>query len=271
MPTLKSNGITLAYEITGTGKPLLLIAGVGYGQWFWQRIVPDLAKHFQVITFDNRGAGASDKPPGPYTVPMLAADTAGLLEALRIKGAFVMGHSLGGFIAQELIVTRPELVAKLILGATNFGGTKAIPITPEATAVLTNRQGDPVELVKRGIAVASAPGFTEKHPDVVKGLLDYRITNPVPPAQYAAQVAAGAGTQAYTDEMVNRRMNAIMVPALILFGQHDRVVPPGNADLMSQKIAGACVKIIPGTGHIFPIEDPAATVTAIVDFLGAGT
>ena len=267
MPTLTSNHITLAYEITGAGKPLVLITGVGYGRWFWRKVVPGLAKHFQVIAFDNRGAGGSDKPDGPYSVAMMAADTAGLLDALNVKNAYVLGHSLGGYIAQELVVTRPDLVGKLILASTNYGGTKVIPITPEAMDVLTNRTGDPVELVRRGIAIACAPGFADRHPEVVKELLDYRFTNPVPPAQYAAQVAAGAGTMTYSDEIVDQRMRAIKVPTLILFGEHDKVVPPGNADLMAQKIADARVKIIAGTGHIFPIEDPGATVAAIVEFL----
>ena len=269
MPTLTSNGITLAYEITGAGKPLVLITGVGYGRWFWHKVLPELASHFQVVTFDNRGAGESDKPDGPYSVAMMAADCAGLLDGLHIKNAYVMGHSLGGFIAQELAVTRPDLIGKLILAATNHGGTRVVPITPEAMEVLTNRTGDPVELVKRGIAIACAPGFVEKHPAAARELLEYRFTNPVAPAQYAAQVAAGAGTMAYDDEMVDRRMHAIKFPTLILFGEYDKVVPPGNAELMAQKIADARIKIIPGTGHIFPVEDPAATAREIVGFLNS--
>ena len=214
MPTIQSNGITLAYEILGSGHPLLLITGVGYGRWFWHKVVPGLAQHFRVITFDHRGAGESDKPDGPYSVPMMAADTAGLLDALGIKGAYVLGHSLGGYIAQELIVSRPDLVSRIILASTNYGGQKVIPITPEALQVLTNRQGDPIELIQRGIAVACAPGFAERKPEVVQELINYRLTNPAPPAQYSAQVMAGAG-------------------------------------------------------HVFPIEEPEATVQAVVEFLAA--
>jgi len=198
---------------------------------------------------------------------MMAADSAGLLDALKVKNAYVMGHSLGGFIVQELVVTRPDLIGKLILAATNHGGKKVVPITSEAMEVLTNRAGDPVELVKRGIGIACAPGFADQHPAAAQELLDYRMSNPVPPAQYAARVAAGAGTMAYSDEMVNQRLGAIKVPTLILFGEHDKVVPPGNAELMAQKIADARVRIIAGAGHIFPIEDPAATVAAILGFL----
>jgi pimeloyl-ACP methyl ester carboxylesterase len=198
---------------------------------------------------------------------MLAADTAGLLDALGIEAAAVMGHSLGGFIAQELVVTRPELVGKLILASTNHGGVKVIPITPEAMDVLTNREGDPLELVRRGIEIACAPGFVERQVELVGELINYRFTNPVPIPQYQAQVAAGAGMAALTDEQVDQRMDAIQVPTLVLFGEFDRVVPPGNADLMVAKIANAQAEIISATGHIFPIEDPVATVNAIHEFL----
>lgn len=267
MHKVRANGIDIAYETHGSGHPLLLITGIGYGRWFWHRIVPGLIAPFQVITFDNRGAGDSDKPDGPYTVPMMAADTAGLLDALGVRPATVLGHSLGGFIAQELAVTRPDLVGKLILASTNHGGQQVIPITPEALQVLTNREGDPVELVKRGLAVACAPGFAERRPDVAQELMNYRLTNPVPPAQYSAQVMAGAAMVMLTDAQVAQRMASIKVPVLILSGEHDKVVPPGNADRMASKLPDAQVKILPGVGHIFPIEDPAATVKAVVEFL----
>ncbi len=268
MPFVQSNGIDLCYRANGAGHPLLLIAGVGYGQWFWRQVVPGLARHYRVITFDNRGAGETEQPIGPYSVPMMAADTAGLLDALNIKGAHVLGHSLGGYIAQELVVTRPDLVGKLILASTNYGGAKTIPITAEAMKVLTDRSGDPMDLIRRGIAIAGAPGFAERLPKVAMELVEYRLTNPVPPAQYAAQVAAGAAMIALTDEVVDQRMATIRVPTLILFGEYDNVVPPGNARLMADKIAGAKVKILPGAGHLFAIEDPAATVATIAGFLG---
>jgi len=269
MPKVKANDIQIAYEIRGSGPPLLLIAGVGYSAWFWHKIVPELAEYYQVITFDNRGAGGSSHSAGPYTVSMMAADTAGLLDALEIKNAYVMGHSLGGFIAQELVVTRPELVSKLILASTNHGGQQVIPITPEAMEVLTNRQGDLLELVKRGIAIACAPGFMERNLALAQELINYRFTNPVPPAQYQAQVMAGAGMATLTDEQVAQRMQAIQVPTLILFGEFDRVVPPGNADLLAKKIDDAWIEIIPATGHIFPIENPSDTFAAIHEFLSS--
>jgi pimeloyl-ACP methyl ester carboxylesterase len=264
MPTVLVNDINIAYEIhseaSDDAPPLLFISGVGYGGWFWRNQVSGLSQRFRIITFDNRGAGQSDKPEGPYSVSQMAGDTAGLLDALDIPSAFVVGHSLGGFIAQELALTRPDLVNRLVLASTSFGGPNAVPITAEALDVLMNRQGDPVELVKRGIAVATAPGFSTQHPEIVQELLEYRLSNPVPPAQYQAQVMAGATFNC------EDRVSAIDCPTLILFGEHDKVVPPENAQLLADKIPGAAVKILPDAGHIFPIERPLATNQALLEF-----
>jgi pimeloyl-ACP methyl ester carboxylesterase len=267
MPNVKVNDIHIDYESAGAGHPLVLVSPLGYGRWFYHKIVPSLVEHFRVITFDNRGSGGSDKPDGPYTVPMMAADTLGLMDHLGVLEAHIVGHSLGGFIAQEVIIERPELVSKVVLASTNHGGMKVVPTTPEAMEVFMNRDGDPLELIRRGITVASAPGFGERKPDVVQELMDYRLTNPVPPAQYQAQVMAGAGMASISDEDVDRRMERINVPTLIMFGEHDNVIPSGNAALMADKIAKSKVLILSGAGHIFPVEDPEGTVSALLDFL----
>lgn len=267
MPTLPSNGLTLAYEQSGSGPHILLIAGLGYGGWFWHKIVPGLAEHFTVTTFDNRGAGGSDKPAGPYTIDQLATDTAGLMETLGLTGATVLGHSLGGYIAQKLVYSRPELVGRLILASTNLGGMKVIPITAQAMAVMTNRTGDPAEVIQRGIGVATAPGFAERYSQIVQELIDYRLTNPVPPANYTAQLMAGAGTASWSEAQIEAHAAANHIPTLILFGEHDMVVPPGNADLLQAKLPHAQVVILPNVGHIFPIEDAAATVSTIANWV----
>lgn len=260
MPTVNTNGINIAYESTGDGPPLLFITGLGYGGWFWHEQVPELSRHYRVITFDNRGSGGTDKPDGPYSTPMLAQDAAGLLDALGITGARVVGHSLGGFIAEELALARPDLVSRLVLASTTFGGLNAVPITQEALAVMLDRSGDPVDLVRRGVAIAAGPGFSEAHPEVVEELVRYRLTGPVPAAQYQAQMMAGATHNA------EERINRIACPTLILFGEHDKVVPPANADLLTAKIPGSRRVILPNMGHIFPMEDPDATNVALHEF-----
>jgi 3-oxoadipate enol-lactonase len=266
MPKVRSNGISIYYEAYGSGQPLVLISGLGYGLWQWHKMIPLLAEHCQVIAFDNRGAGQSDHPVGPYSAAMLAADTAGLIGTLGLHRAAVVGHSMGGFIAQRLVLDRPELVSKLILASTNFGGPNAVPITPEALAVFMDRGGDPAEVVKRGVAVACAPGFPEQYPEIVQELVAYRFTNPVPPAAYQAQLAIGLGLLA-PDAAFEGRLGAVGVPTLILFGAHDQVVPPGNADLLRREITHAQVVILPDAGHIFPIEAPELASQAVLSFL----
>lgn len=265
MPTVHANGIDIYYEVTGSGQPLVLIAGLGYGMWFWNKVIPGLSQKCQVIAYDNRGAGQSSKPEGTYNVQMMAEDTAGLLDALQIRGAAVLGHSMGGFIAQQLALTRPDLVGRLVLAATNFGGPHHVPVTPAAMAVMLDRSGDPLDVIRRGISVACAPGFLERQPDVVDELVNYRLTNPVPPANYQSQLGVGMGLLS-AEAAFEGRLNAVTAPTLILFGEHDQVVPPANADLLRAEIPNSQVVILPGVGHAFPIEDPVATVETVSRF-----
>jgi pimeloyl-ACP methyl ester carboxylesterase len=265
MPKAQSNGIELYYEVQGAGKPLVLISGLGYSLWQWHRMVPLLAEHFQVVKFDNRGVGQSDKPAGPYTAQMLAADTVGLLDALNIEKAVILGHSMGGFIAQSMALDFPQRVEKLILCSTNFGGPHHVPVTPEAMKVLADVTSDPLTRFKNGLSVSTAPGWAEKNPGMIEEWVKWRVANPIEPAHYQAQMAIGLSLMpeaaAFEDKLPR-----LDVPTLILFGAHDKVVPPANADLLAQKIAGSQVVIFPDAGHFFPIEIPEAASRVITDF-----
>ena len=265
MPKATSNGIELYYEIHGSGKPLVLISGLGYSLWQWHKMVPFLAEYFQVITFDNRGVGQSDKPAGPYTAQMLAADTVGLLDALHVEKAVVMGHSMGGFIAQAMALDFPQLVEKLILCSTNFGGPHHVPVTPEAMKVLTDVSSDAVTRFKNGLVVSTAPGWAERNAQMIQEWIEWRSANPIQPGPYQAQLAIGLGllpeAAAFEDKLPRLR-----IPTLILFGEHDKVVPPENATLLSKKIANSKVVILPEAGHFFPMEIPEAASRAVIEF-----
>jgi pimeloyl-ACP methyl ester carboxylesterase len=267
MPKVHANGIDIYYEIQGTGHPLVLIAGISYSHWMWQRMAPDLAQRYQVVLFDNRGVGETEAPPGPYSAQMMADDTAGLLEALDIPKAAIMGHSMGGFIAQALVLEHPERVDRLILSATNFGGPNHIPVSPEAMAVLSDVSGDPLERFKRGLEVSTAPGFAEAHPQIIEQWLAYRSENPIDPMAYQAQLAVGLGLLS-AEASFEKKLTHVQAPTLILFGEHDKVVPVGNAELLHQQIPNSQIKILPNAGHFFPIEKPHAATEAIVEFLG---
>ena len=265
MPKIQTNNIELYYEIHGEGKPLVLISGLGYSSWQWHKMVPLLAEKFKVIIFDNRGVGQSDKPAGPYTAQMLAQDTVGLLDALNIEKAVIVGHSMGGFIAQAIALDFPQRVEKLILCSTNFGGPNHVPVTPEAMKVLSDVSSDALTRFKNGLAVSTAPGWSEKNPAMIEEWIQWRVANPIEPVSYQAQLAIGLGLMP-TAAAFEEKLPRLNVPTLILFGAHDKVVPPANADLLSKKIAGSTVVIFPDAGHFFPIEIPEAASRAIKDF-----
>lgn len=265
MPKVQANGIELYYEIRGEGKPLVLISGLGYPLWQWHRMVPYLAEYFKVITFDNRGVGQSDKPSGPYTAQMLAADTVGLLDALGIEKAIIAGHSMGGFIAQAIALDFPKRVDSLILCSTNFGGPHHVPVTPEAMKVLTDVTSDALTRFKNGLGVSTAPGWAEANPEMIEEWVKWRVANPIEPASYQAQLAIGLGLLPEAAAFENKLPN-ISVPTLILFGAHDKVVPAANADLLAKQLPGSQIRILPDAGHFFPIEVPEAASRVIIEF-----
>ena len=118
MPKARVKEIDIYYEVHGQGEPLILIMGLagGHGAWFFQTRA--FKKYYRVITLDNRGVGKTDKPSGPYTVKMMADDTVGLMDYLGVDKAHLLGVSLGSMIAQEIAISYPERVRKLILGCT---------------------------------------------------------------------------------------------------------------------------------------------------------
>jgi len=124
VPTAKINDISVYYEIHGEGRPLLLIAGLGSGVSLFARSIPIFSKDRKVIAFDNGGAGRTDKPDIPYTIEMMADDAAGLLSALDIKQADVLGVSMGGRVAMDLAIRHPEMVRGLVLVSTSARVTK---------------------------------------------------------------------------------------------------------------------------------------------------
>lgn len=266
MSTVTTNGIDLYYERHGSGPVVALIPGLGYDGWMWHKMIPGLAEQFQVVSIDNRGSGQSDKPPGPYTAQMLAADVIGLLDALGERKAHIVGHSMGGFIAQAIAVDYPERVDRLVLSATNFGGPHHVPITPPAMAVLTDVSGEPLERLRRGIVISTAPGFAERSAEVVESWVQHRAAHPIDPTGYQAQLAIGLGLLSEAASF-EHKLGRVTAPTLILFGEHDAVVPPANAELLASKLPNARVEILPNAGHFFPFETPQAANRVITDFL----
>ena len=261
MPVVHANGIDIHYEIHGSGEPLVLIGGLGADTFLWFRQVPELSRHFQVIVFDNRGSGESDKPEEPYTIKMFADDTAGLLKAIQIPRAHILGASLGGLIAQEFALDYPEMVNKFILVSTNFGGPNAIPMPRETILESMKRTGDPETDIRNNFKLFTSAEWQQANPEVVNEYVQWRVAHPQPVAAYQRQAMS---VLPYNAE---DRVARITAPTLIMHGDFDRVVPVGNASLLAAKIPGSKLMIFPNGNHAFTIEMPEQFNAAVVEFL----
>ena len=251
------SGVRIVWEERGSGQPLLLIQGLGYARWSWEPVLPGLAERFRVISFDNRGIGDSDKPAGPYTAREMADDALQVLDEAGVERAHVLGASLGGMIAQELAVAAPERVARLVLCCTTPGGTATVPM-PEVTVRLFAESGalPPEVALRRFVENALAPGAPA---GLVEELYERRLAGPPDPVGWPAQAAAGMGFQGVD--------HAIEAPTLLLTGTEDNVVDPRNTDVLAERIPGARVERIAGTGHLFFWDRPDAVVRIVTEFL----
>ena len=243
----------IAWERHGSGEPLLLIQGLGYARWGWEPVVEPLARSFEVLVFDNRGIGESDAPPGPYTAAELAGDAVQVLDEAGIERAHVVGTSLGGMIAQELALTHPERVARLVLACTTPGGPRAHPM-PQPTVDLMLARASLREFTENALAPADRP-------DLVERILVHRERAAQGFEAWSAQAAAGAGFDA------SERLGGLAAPTLVQHGDGDLVVDPRNAELLVELIPDARLSVYEGGGHLFFWQEPERFVRELEEFL----
>lgn len=246
--------VTVDLHVTrhGEGDPIVLIPGLGYASWFWQGQEP-LAESHLLMAVDPRGAGQSPKPDGPYTIDRMAIDVA---EVIAGAGgpAHVVGHSMGGYIAQSLALARPDLVRSLTLVSTTCGGPRHLPV-PEATltAWLKETHRPPAEYARATMHLSLRPGWTDEHPTKYDDLLRRRLEHPTPTEAWQHQFAA---CEAFLNDGAD--VGSITAPTLVVHGDADRVVPIGNAHLLTEVIPGARLALFEGAGHLVSIESPAS-------------
>lgn len=258
MNTAVLEGVNLAYDVEGSGEPLLMIQGLGYGRTGWGPAPTLFSQRHTVVTFDNRGFGGSDLTPGPYTTLQLARDALAVLDDVEIERAHVIGISLGGMIAQELALDAPERIRKLVLCSTTAGGPESVPM-PEKTVALMGRQPelDPQEAMRlfvENALSADAPAA------LVDEIVEYRTANPPDGAGWYAQAGAGMAHDAMD------RLGDIRAQTLVIHGTADNVVDAGNAPLIANAIPGARLELFDGVGHLLPWERPEEFVALVEEF-----
>lgn len=254
------DGTRIAWEERGSGAPLLLIHGLGYAAgWGWGSILEPLACHFKVITFDNRGIGGSDSPPGPYTATVMADDALAVLQAAHVDGAHVLGTSLGGMVAQELALRHSWAVDNLVLACTTPGGPNSHPM-PKQTLRLITQPLDlpPLERFKAFVRNALSEPYDEA---MVEEIAKIRIDEAQPLEAWQAQAAAGVGHDAFD------RLGEISAPTLVVTGTADEVVDPANSLLLAERIPEARLEVFEGAGHLFFWQEPDRFVALLEEFL----
>ena len=176
------NGVALAYDVRGSGPPLVLIMGYRLNSAAWPaEFVTALAKQFTLLLFDNRGTGLSDKPTSGYALSNMANDVIGLMDHLDIPRANVVGYSMGGAIAQELVCRHPDRVLSLVLVATLCGGSRAIYARSAVMSLMRNLERmTPSDAARRIWTVTYEPSYLAANRDKVERQMQLEIENPTP-------------------------------------------------------------------------------------------
>jgi len=259
MPFTDNDGVKIYWKESGAGDPLLLIMGLGYTRDMWYRTEPILAQRYRTISFDNRGVGRSDVPPGPYPISTMAADAAAVMDSAGVNRAHVFGISMGGMIAQEFALQYPERVRSLILGCTSHGGPEAVLADAEVVTTLMARGTMSAEDGIRAMVPFIYDASTRRE-RIEEDLEIRRRTFPTA-AGYFAQVQGIFAFEARS------RLPRLKVPTLVVHGESDRLVPPENGRRIAGLIEGARLVMLPRASHIFPTDQPDATHQAVLRFL----
>jgi len=257
------NGIKIAFDVRGSGPPLVLIMGYRLSSGAWPTsFIDGLTKGFTLILFDNRGTGLSDKPTFGYELSNMARDVCGLMDHLGIERANILGYSMGGAVAQELVCQFPERVNALVLCATLCGGPRAIYPQPAVISIMHDLDGlDPVTVARRIWTVTYEPKYLEANIDKIEQQMRRELENRTP------LHAADLQFQAFVDFESSQRLSEVRAPTMIMTGDRDVLIPPRNSEILAELIPGALLSVIPGCAHRIMWEATDECVALISDFL----
>lgn len=261
-------GIDVYYEIHGEGPRLLFIGGSG-GDLRQKPGVFDgpLVREFEVLSYDQRGLGRSDRPEGPYSMTDYGEDAAALLEAVGWDRCLVMGVSFGGMVAQELAARYPERVERLVLACTSSGGAgkPSYPLhelqeLPEEQRLLRS-----IELSDTRCDAA----WRGANSTAAEGMIAFARARAEASAEDGDQPGRDEGSRLQLEARAGHdtwdRLPGLAMPVYICGGHHDGIAPPENQHAMAGRIPNAKLELFEG-GHMFLIQDRTA-FAKIAEFL----
>jgi poly(3-hydroxyoctanoate) depolymerase len=262
---VRVDGHLLRVSISGQGRPLLLIMGLGGNVQMWGPLEQALNRHnIQTIAYDASGTGDSPARLVPQRMPGLARQAAQLLEALGHPEGDVLGVSFGGAVAQELALTDPQRVRRLILAST-MCGLGGVPGNPLALSLLATplRYYSPAFL-RLTAKILYGPTISDDNA-LLRDQINARRARPPTLWGYLAQLVATTGWTSLP------RLHRIDAPTLIISGEADPIVPPTNARILARRIPSARLELVHGAGHLLLMDLAEHCATKIADFLDEPT
>lgn len=257
MPFLRIGDVELYYEVEGQGEPLVLIHGLGSSTRDWEYQVPFFARDYRVLAVDVRGHGRSDKPRGPYSMPMFARDVAGLLEGIEAAPAHVVGISMGGMIAFQLAVDRPELVRSLVV--VNSMPDMVVRTLAQRLAVWQRMIIAPLLGMKKMAEVLGGRLFPKLEQGELRAEFVKRWEENDPRAYREA-------LKAITGWSVGDRLGGIGCPVLVVSGDEDYTPVEAKAAYVN-RLPRARLVVIADSRHGTPVDQPEAFNEAVAAFL----
>lgn len=253
--------IDIAYKMFGNGKPVLLINGFSAPLDFWDPILlANLASNHTVIVFDNRGIGNTTSGIKKFSISQFANDTAGLLDALNVSKADVIGWSMGGMIAQELTLMHPEKVDKLVIHASSCGGKQSVLPSQEVIMAAVTISSNSVERIQKILPLLFPEIWRMQNPNYLEKLP--RTTEVIPSETLDLQTEAILNWEGVCD-----KLNIITQPTLVVVGTDDFFTPSSNSLLIAEKINGSRLVQIPGGGHGVMFQYPETFNSILQTFL----
>ena len=257
--------VKLAYWDRGQGpRTVLLIMGVFHRAAFWrQRVIDALAREFRVILFDNRGTGYSTKPAEEITAELWAGDALAVLDEVGVERCTIVGYSMGGRVLQQLMLDHPERVERAILLSAVVGGELGVPPLQEALAsFVPDPSLDSRGQYRAGFVGMSAPGFVDRNPGALAEFLELSVSKRTPIKTLMNQFSV-------VQSGVCDQLTHLDIPVLIIQGDADPLVRPGNADVLARHLPAASRVDLPGIGHMVTWEAPDEFLEAALPFLRA--
>jgi pimeloyl-ACP methyl ester carboxylesterase len=268
--------IDIAYKTFGKGEPILLVSGAGGDMNAWDpSTLRVLSSNHTVIVFDNRGVGNTTTGSKPFSIQQFANDTAGLLDALKIRKADVLGYSMGSFVAQQLTVTNPEKVNRLILVAASCGRKEGIPQSPQlqkmasdVTNKFINNISVSQEEMKSLISASLGPGWIRLHPESLETIPEAKdLLASITPNNNLKQIKAIQSWFATNWSGICSQLTKISNPTLVIIGTDDVAVPTANSLVIAGKIPGAWLVQIKDAGHAIQSQYPDKINRVLQTFL----